>query len=168
MKKYLMLLMPIILFSPLCNAQLIPTEKHKKIIELAMNNFWGRAKLRNGTVVQPDSELERITLPITHKDAQKVIRAGEISSIADWCGLDWQKNYYRVIKSARKSGLSDKQVAFVGLLHGVTMGIVDSALKGKECSPKIKENTVNKLKIISNKVLKFVLHTGPRIKRAIP
>lgn len=155
MKRYLTFIISIILFNSYCYAQLIPVDKYSNIIELAMTNFWGKAQLKDGTTVQPDSEAERTTLPITNNDAHKVIQAGEISSIAAWCGLDWQKNYLRVTKSARSSGLSGKQVAFVGLLHGVTMGIVESALNGKKCTQNIKDSTAKKLKRISNKSLKF-------------
>lgn len=155
MTKYIFSAVSMLSFSSYCYAEIIPNNQFEKIIVLAMNNYWGQARLKDGSYVQPSSEKERETVPITKEEAADVIYAGEISSLADWCGLNWQKNYYWVTESARSNGLNGKQVAFVGLLHGVAMGVVDSAVKGKTCTPEMKGIVVKKLNDISNKLIDF-------------
>ncbi len=155
MTKYILSILSLILFSSYCYAEIIPKKMHDKVIERAMNNYWSKVRLKDGSYVQPSSEKERKTVPIAKENAAQVIYIGEISSLADWCGLDWQQNFFRVTKAARNNGLSGKQVAFIGLLHGVAMGVVDSAVKGKECTPEIKDNITDELNIISNKLINF-------------
>ena len=150
MTKYIISMITAMLFSAYCYAGVIPNEMYDSVIKLAMNNFWGQARVSDGSYVQPDSEKERMTLPITEENAARVIVAGEISSLANWCGLDWKQNYFKVTKAARHNGLSDKQVAFVGLLHGVTMGMVETAVEGKKCTPDIQEAIEGRLNSTSN------------------
>jgi hypothetical protein len=110
-----------------------------QIISLAFQNFWGKARLADGSHVQPGSEEERQTLPVSKEAAYQVIEVGKISGQAKWCSLDWQKSYLALTKSARNQGYSDKQLAFIGLLHGVTQGIVERSMRGKKCDDAEKE-----------------------------
>ena len=110
-----------------------------RIISIAFENFWGKARLPDGSYVQPGSEEERQTLPVSKETAYQVIEVGSISGQAKWCSLDWQKNYLALTKSARQQGFSDKQLAFIGLLHGVTQGIVERSMQGKKCDDAEKE-----------------------------
>jgi hypothetical protein len=110
-----------------------------KIISLALENFWGKARLADGSYVQPENEVDRQTLPVSKETAYQIIEVGKISGLAQWCALDWQKNYLKLTKSARQEGFSEKQVAFIGLLHGVTQGIVENAVKDKKCGGSEKE-----------------------------
>ena len=116
-----------------------------KIISLAFDNFWGKARLSDGSYVQPENEKDRQTLPISKETAYQVIDVGEISGLAKWCSLDWQKNYSTLTRSARNQGFSEKQVAFVGLLHGVTQGLLERGMKGKNCDSSQKEKIVQRL-----------------------
>ena len=124
-----------------------------KIIEETLSNFWGNAKLKNGSFIQPKSNEEKTTVPISRSNAEKVIDVAEISAFAEWCGLKWQDNYYRVTNIARKSGFTDKQVAFIGMLHGTTQGLLLSSLKQQKCSVKIKKETQRLLKENSGKLI---------------
>lgn len=144
-----------VFISNFVSAEVIPDAAHQKILDIAMKNFWGKVRLKDGSYVKPASEQEKTTLPIAFTDASKVIQTGELSSLADWCDLDWQGNYKNLTKSARASGLSGKQVAFIGLLHGISMGIVDSALKEKKCSQDQKKNIESQLKETIKKPIDF-------------
>ena len=68
-------------------------------------------------------------MPISSPDAKSVIAAGELSALGKWCDLDWEMNYKNTTASARYFKLTDKQVAFVGFLHGTAMGVVEQSLK---------------------------------------
>ena len=116
------------------SAGILPQEHREQLIQAAFANFWGKARLSNGNPVQPDNAAERSTLPISIATASHVISVGEISGIAEWCGLDWQTHFLNLTAKARRQAFSEKQVAFVGLLHGVAQGTVYSTLQSKPCA----------------------------------
>ncbi len=146
--------------------QIIPNNAHQQVIDRAMNNYWGKARLKDGSYVKPTSEKERNAVLITSDNASEVIKIGELSSLADWCGLEWQSNYSNTTNGARSYGLSGKQVAFVGLLHGVAMGTVDQAVKGEVCSAEQKKSVKVRLNKISNKSINFAPSAPDTLTRA--
>lgn len=137
------------------SAGLLPQESREELIQTAFANFWGKVTLSNGNFVEPDNESDRSTLPISSATANHVISVGELSGIAQWCGMDWQVHFLSLTAKARQQGLSDKQVAFIGLLHGVAQGTVYSTLKSKPCAAEEKS------------MAEKMLETSP-VKLAIP
>lgn len=109
-------------------AQLLSKTSKEQLIEKAKQEFWGNAVLSDGKKVQPASEEERNSLIISEELASYIAEVGAISGAGKWCGLDWQSHYFALTAAARKRGLSEKQVAFVGFLHGVAYGNFSSAL----------------------------------------
>ena len=119
----------------LAHAGVLPETHRGELIRMVLDNFWGKAKLPGGQFVQPASEQERITVPISRAAAHRTIDAGEISGLGEWCKLDWEPHYYSLTRAARARGFSDKQVAFVSVLHGAAQGVVATAMaKGGECN----------------------------------
>ena len=113
----------------------LPETNRSELIRMVLDNFWGKAKLPSGQFVQPASEEERTTVPISKAAAHRAIDAGEISGLGEWCKLDWEPHYFSLTRAARARGFSDKQVAFVSVLHGAAQGVVVTALaKGAECN----------------------------------
>lgn len=92
------------------------------LITFALEKFWGNARDSKGAPIQPSSDLDRSTVPVTTSVAYRAIEAGEISGLAAWCGLDWEPHYFALTAAARKRGMVDKQVAFVSVLHGLSQG----------------------------------------------
>ena len=92
------------------------------LITWALERFWGNARDSTGTPIHPSSDLDRNTVPVPTNVAYRAIEAGEISGLAAWCGLDWEPHYFALTAAARKRGMSDKQVAFVSVLHGLAQG----------------------------------------------
>lgn len=92
------------------------------LITWVLERFWGHAIDSKGAVIQPSSDLDRRTVPIPFSVAYRAIEAGEISGLAQWCGLDWKTHYFSLTAAARQRGMSDKQVAFISVLHGVVQG----------------------------------------------
>lgn len=137
------------------SAGLLPQESREELIQTAFANFWGKVTLSNGNFVQPDSEADRSTIPISTPTANHVISVGELSGIAQWCDMDWQAHFLSLTAKARQQGLSDKQVAFIALLHGVAQGTVYSTLKSKPCAAEEKS------------MAETVLETSP-VEQAIP
>ncbi len=81
-------------------------------------DFWGNARDVHGNPIQPSSEQDRVTVPISRAAAYRALEAGNLSGLAAWCGLDWEPHYFAITKAARAMGMIDKQVAFVSVLHG--------------------------------------------------
>ena len=124
----------IFFFSLTASAGILPPEHREQLIRTAFSNFYGKAKLSNGKHVQPDNVAERSKLPISEATADHVISVGELSGVAEWCGLNWQSHFLSLTAKARQQLFNDKQVAFIGLLHGVAQGNVYSAVQSKPCT----------------------------------
>jgi hypothetical protein len=151
---YLLLLLLLLLIQP-TNAGVLSPESKQRIITTSMEHFWGNARRSDGTTVQPQSEAERTKVPIATVDANLIIEVGELSSFAARCKLDWKSNIYMLTDSARKSGLSQTQVAYVAFLHGYTMGLLDRTLSTIECDKEMYERTEARVKSLSNKSIDF-------------
>lgn len=148
--RYLIILLLALASAPSWSAAL-PDSAREKLLKEALSKFWGRAKLSDGSLVQPDNEQERNTLPISIAVANQVFDVGEISGYAEWCGLDWQSNFLTMTAAARKSGFKGKQVAFIGVIHGAAQGIVYDALKSKTCGAQERSSVVEMTRRSPNK-----------------
>jgi len=112
----------------------VPTLSDKDaLISWVLDRFWGHARDSTGAVIQPSSELDRRTVPVPLGVAYRVIEAGEISGLADWCGLKWEAHYQSLTSAARQRKMSDKSVAFISVLHGVAQGITSKS-RSSPCS----------------------------------
>jgi hypothetical protein len=112
----------------------IPDSDRTALLQETLSSlFWGQARLRDGSVVQPIDEHDRNTMPISQSTAHQVLDVGEISGYAEWCGLDWQSHYLTMTASARKNGFDQKQMAFIGVVHGLAQGVVFNSLKPNTC-----------------------------------
>lgn len=122
-------------------AGFIPDKQRDILVQDVLKEFWGRAKNSQGEFIQPASENERNTVPIATTVAYRALDAGEISGLAEWCGLNWQDHYLALTKSARSQKFNDKQVAFVSVLHGAAQNIIVSAMKKNVCGEKERAKT---------------------------
>lgn len=106
-----------------------------KVMEVARANITS-AKLLDGSFVPPETLEEKKYPIIPFEDAKRVVEVGQTSGIAAWCGVEWEKpSFIKLMEKERqKSTWSDKQLAYIGLVHGVSMGMVESVMKAKECS----------------------------------
>jgi|RhiMethySRZTD1v2_1073278.scaffolds.fasta_scaffold95674_3 hypothetical protein len=110
-------------------AGLIPDKERDELTAAVLGKFWGRAKLSNGEVVQPFSEEDRNTVPVSKGVAYRALDAGEISGLGEWCGLDWKDHFLSLTKSARSRGFTEKQVAFFSFLHGAAQDRIATSMK---------------------------------------
>jgi hypothetical protein len=113
-----------------------PDSHREKLFDIALSKFWGNAVGRDGLPIEPENEVDRVTLPISKETAHLVFDIGEISGYARWCGVDWKVHFLKLTSSARSSGFSEKQVAFIGVVHGVAQGVVEYAMtsSGMTCN----------------------------------
>ena len=111
-------------------AQPARTEPHRQLLMIALDNL-GRARCEGGQPCAPATVEERATPPITDDQARAVVEAGSISVVAEHCGLDWQRrNFEPLMKHHRERlRMSERQLALVSLLHGITMGVVGETVR---------------------------------------
>lgn len=135
-----LLVVLLLLLHGLASAGAVPPSAREELLKQVLEGFWGRANMSDGKLIQPESEEERRMLPINEKVASFAFDVGELSGLAEWCGVDWKVNFAALTRNARKNGQSEKQVAFISVVHGVAQGVVASAMsKSGQCSPQDRE-----------------------------
>lgn len=98
-------------------------ETIERIASFARANLY-RAKLSDGSFMPPETPQE-LTGPIIAPELirQTVLR-GFLTGEMQACGMDWQEDsfgpYMTTVRAARR--YSGKQLAYIGLLHGVSQG----------------------------------------------
>ena len=111
-----------------------PSADRDEVIRQILGEFWGNARDVRGMPIQPENELDRRTVPVSRGAANRAIEAGNISAVAEWCGLEWEPHYFALTRSARARGMVDKQVAFLSVLHGAGQAAYLSSLDGRTCT----------------------------------
>ena len=104
-----------------------------------LKHFWGGAKLKSSELIQPESEKDRETVPISNELVLKVVSRGTLSGLALHCGVPWQNTYLDFMKSNReKYKLTEKQNSYAGVLHGYIMARTAAKAKLLSCADSIK------------------------------
>jgi len=111
-----------------------PSAARDEVIRQILSEFWGNARNVQGMPIRPDNEKDRRTVPISRAAAYRAIEAGNISALAEWCGLEWEPHYFALTKAARTHGMVDKQVAFVSVLHGAAQSAYLKSVTGRTCT----------------------------------
>ena len=121
----------------------LPDALVQSLVAAAQQNFWGRAVLSSGETVQPVDDTERTTPVIPIVDSARVVDAARPVGQAIWCNVEWQPYYLAFMQAERSKPWSEKQIAFIGVLFGLTQGTFSSALTQRgSCSPEARENVV--------------------------
>jgi len=107
------------------------------------------AKISSGAVIGAE-RAKTLTYPLVpYKIIEFVVIRGNIAGMAAHCGLDWQKQFYLPMMGflrGREKTYTDYQWAYVGLLHGVSMGGAQQSLKGKPCDEAMKKTLLTEAK----------------------
>lgn len=124
-----------------CKAQEISAEQAQTLIDLAQEYFWGNAVDEEGQVIQPESEEERVAPLIPREDAIRVVNDALPYGHALWCGVDHRPTYLVYMQLERTKEWETKEIAFIGMLFGVTQGHVRSVMEssGRECDSEERE-----------------------------
>ncbi|MBN8543308.1 MAG: hypothetical protein J0M34_03490 [Alphaproteobacteria bacterium] len=122
-----------------------------KIMQLA-RDILPNAKLSDGSFVPPETDEEKKSPVIPPEDAKRVTIAGANTGIAEWCGLDWQNlSYLKFMKQERAKLIwSDKQMAYIGLLHGIMQGATSDMMAKEKgaCPPELAKQAKEKLLVM--------------------
>jgi hypothetical protein len=120
-------------YPTLTQAGLLDAYARADLTQQALSGFWGNARDSIGNPIQPSDAQDRATVPVAPAIVDKAINAGEISGLAEWCGLNWEPRYYALTRAARTERMTDKQVAFISFLHGAAQQTLVSTMRGKPC-----------------------------------
>jgi hypothetical protein len=88
-------------------------------------------KMPDGSSLPPETDVEKKYPIIPVEEAKRFISVGFLSGKAEWCKVEWQKsNFTKLMKYEVSSGKwSQKQISYIALLHGVSMGFVQQRVK---------------------------------------
>jgi hypothetical protein len=115
------------------HAQISP-DKRAALVGTALNGFWGRAVDSKGQPLEPASESERTTSPVPQEWVELSFDVGEVSGRLESCSLNWIDTFRALTSRARREGFSDKQVAFVAVLHGVAQDTILDQRRANQCN----------------------------------
>ena len=108
-----------------------------RLSRIAAENFWGKAILSSGQPVQRPPDLNPNTPIIPLADARRVVEAAFRVGAAMWCGVEWRPYYLRFMQTERKRSWTELQIAYIGVLFGLTQQTSSDALASdpeKACS----------------------------------
>ena len=99
--------------------------------------------MSSGERVQPVDDAERAAPVIPLADSARVVAAARPVGQAMWCGVEWQPYYLEFMQAERRKPWSEKQIAFIGVLFGLTQSTFSTALTQRgPCSAEARQNVV--------------------------
>lgn len=102
----------------------LPRNLVRDVMKLARDNIT-QARLLDGSQVSAETPAERAKTLVPFAEAELIVDSGIVSAYAEWCGEDWEPNYRHMMAYQRSRKIwSEKAMAFVGLMHGVTVGFM--------------------------------------------
>ncbi|MDD2368598.1 MAG: hypothetical protein PHQ90_04790 [Sulfuricurvum sp.] len=121
-------------------AGVVPASTREPLLKETLKVFWSKGKTADGKSIQPTSNSDRQTMPVNMNVANFAFDMGELSGLAEWCGVDWRENFAALTRQARKNNQTEKQVAFISIVHGTAQGFVASSMaKSGSCSAQQRE-----------------------------
>ena len=122
----------------------VSVEIEDQLIDAVLSRFWGRAVDSKGRPIMPENELEKATLPIPRNIAYGVLNVGFDTGLGEWCGVPWEERFHLFMKRMRTQFHTEKEIAFVGVLHGTGQGFMqkqkNSANEPQECDAEMRQN----------------------------
>jgi hypothetical protein len=150
-RKILLVFVALVVVQGNAAAQTSPALPKESVEELARaaHNALPEAKLGSGELI--GAELAKtLQYPMIPYDMiEFIVLRGHIAGFAAHCGLDWQNKYYGPLMSflrSRETTYTDYQWAYVGMLHGISMGTAEKTMEGKPCPPEMKDNLLKEAK----------------------
>lgn len=111
----------------------------------AANNLLPKGRLRDGSSLAPVTPKERLRGVIPPENAHHIVKSAADSALTEHCGLDWRNLSFRpLMRRERRLGTwSDRQLAFIGILHGYVQANYRELLKAHQrCSEMHKQAIV--------------------------
>ena len=127
------------------SADIIPDTLVAQFDDIARDHITS-AVLRDGSHVKPETPAERAVPLIPQKHHKCVVEHGAKTALIESCGLEWRPIYIKFMADERKQyHWSDKQSAYMGMLHGISQGFFYKDFAEKGCSAEMKSALRQKL-----------------------
>lgn len=97
---------------------------------LARDNIT-RAIGADGQHMPAETPEERAVPLVPDSENLRIVNRGILTGMADYCGFDWREESFRPFMAAERARQiwTDKQLAYIGLLHGIAQGYSSSGLE---------------------------------------
>ena len=120
-------------------------EQVHKLLMIALDRI-GRALCEGKNRCAPTTAEESANPPITIAEARLVIHRGALSGAAERCALDWQGRNFQPMMTYWRRTLkkNERQMALIGILHGLVQGIGASNAK-LACTDEMRKNVDRQL-----------------------
>jgi hypothetical protein len=114
--------------------------------KLALKNI-GHAKCDDTAFCMPATAEEESNPPLTIEETRQIMKHGFVSAQAKHCHLDWEgKNFLLMMRHWRETlRKSPRQMALVGLTHGILMGMTEKPLAKEPCTEALRRQVEKKL-----------------------
>lgn len=111
----------------------------------AAKDLLPQGRMRDGSSPHPVTPHERKDGVIPREDASRIVSLAADTALTQHCELDWQNLSFRpLMRRERDRGIwSDRQLAYIGILHGYAQGAYRELLKSHQrCSANHKQAIV--------------------------
>jgi hypothetical protein len=113
-----------------------PDPPDQLVIDLMANARSDLSRVTRNAGSPSETLLERNESLLSMTDARAVIDVGFASGTARWCELDWRPNLANLLAEERaRPGRSERQIAYVGVLHAHAMSVIIDASQNHRCTP---------------------------------
>lgn len=136
----------------------------EKIMKIARKNIT-RAKMLDGSFVAEETEEELKAPIISLVEGKRVVNRGMLSAMAQYCGFDWENRSFLPFMEGERAGgkWTDKQLAYIGLVHGIAQGSFRKRLeKDGACTAEKKQAAEGLLAEIHKKAAKKANKPAPK------
>lgn len=100
----------------------------------------------DGSHVKAETPAERAVPLLPLADQKRVIEHGATIGLIESCGLEWKQAYIRFMANERaKKVWTPKQLAYMGMLHGIAQGFFYKDFAEKGCTADMKQALRQKL-----------------------
>ena len=133
----------------------LPAVQAEEIIGRTRELFWSHAVGEDGKPLTPTDDQERTALLIPQDQARRVVDDAFDYGLALWCGVEWNPTYLQYMQVERRKSRNVKQVAFIGMLFGVTQGTIKRISDGA-CTPEDKSEVVRRIQKEKRRLTKLL------------
>jgi hypothetical protein len=113
-----------------------PDPPEQLVVDLMANARSDLSRVTGSAGVPSETLLERNESLLSITDARAVIDVGFASGTARWCAMDWRPNLANLLTEERaRPGRSERQIAYIGVLHAHAMSVIIDASQNHQCTP---------------------------------
>ena len=133
-------------WSPAAAQALPPAELARRTLAQALDHI---QNARCGDKpCEPATAAEKSNPPVTVAEAQQIMARGVLSAIAERCEVDWRRQNFLPMMAYWRTNQkkSERQMALVALVHGITQGKAEQSLQAQPpCTPQQRADITAKL-----------------------